>query len=307
MLDAAAARGVDEAIRRMQANIEKGTQARDDDMPCMEDETNMAKRIKQRVQVNGETKWVTGSTMQEVIEAAARLMVEAEQQHMPALDCPMFKPYAEKWFDLYNSRKTKRTTQTGYKSYLRKHLYPAFGDMPMNAITVDMVQGFLNSRQHMARKSVKNILMVLVMVLDAAKDDGYIRINPASNRRIVIPTDKATVRDALERDDVRDIVHSIGTLAPHDQLFAGLLMFTAMRRGEILGLQWDDVDFDAGLIHVRRNATYPSTNQAVLTTPKSRSGRRDVPILPQLMPILAENIGAGYVIGNGDKIGRAHV
>lgn len=57
-----------------------------------------------------------------------------------------------------------------------------------------------------------------------------------------------------------------------------MLMFTGMRCGEVLGLRWEDIDTDTGYIHVRRNVTHCNGNQPITGTPKTKSGKRDIPL-----------------------------
>ena len=75
-----------------------------------------------------------------------------------------------------------------------------------------------------------------------------------------------------------------------------------MRRGEVLALQWDDIDWNAGLIHVRRNVTFAG-NQPHVGTPKTEKGVRRIPIVGMLREHL-EPIGAGetYIIGGEGPI-----
>ncbi len=78
-----------------------------------------------------------------------------------------------------------------------------------------------------------------------------------------------------------------------------LMLFTGMRRGEVLGLRWEDIDFDNKLIRVRRAVSYP-TNQPLVSTPKTRSGNRVIPLDDQLTALLEPKGTTGYVIG-GEK------
>lgn len=58
-----------------------------------------------------------------------------------------------------------------------------------------------------------------------------------------------------------------------DQRYMALAIFTGMRRGEIIGLRWEDVDLSTNVLHVRRNVTYPKgDNRPCIGTPKTESG-----------------------------------
>lgn len=249
----------------------------------MEDET--MKRIKQRVTIGKQTKWVTGNCQQDVFEKANILLSRHEESKSNQV---CFMEYTEKWFSLYKESTLKPTTKVGYRSYLRTHLYPAFGHTSLDTITTDMIQAFLNERSDMAAKSLSNILSFLATILEAAVEDGYLNRNPAKSKRLVIPSTKVTVREPLSNANFTDIIRSINSLQKRDQLFVSLLLFTGIRRNELIGLMWQDIDLERGLISIQRGATYPATNQAVISTPKTKSGIRDVPIIKQLIPYICK-------------------
>lgn len=78
-------------------------------------------------------------------------------------------------------------------------------------------------------------------------------------------------------------------------LFAFILLYTGLRRGELLGLRWDDVDLEAGVIHVRQSVYYEGDSPR-LKTPKTSAGERSVWLLDKLRPVLAKK-GKGYIFG----------
>jgi len=74
-----------------------------------------------------------------------------------------------------------------------------------------------------------------------------------------------------------------------------LVLTTGLRRGEVLGLRWEDVDLEAGIVHVRQAASVVQDadgrrSRTVLTTPKTRAGRRDVPIIPAWVQTIRNNL-----------------
>ena len=83
-------------------------------------------------------------------------------------------------------------------------------------------------------------------------------------------------------------------------MFISLFIYTGIRRGEGLGLKWEDIDFDTNEIHIVRNATYPGCNVVVVTTPKTKAGTRTIPLDPSLKSILLPHRSTGYIIGGGD-------
>ena len=76
-----------------------------------------------------------------------------------------------------------------------------------------------------------------------------------------------------------------------------------MRRGEALGLRWEDIDLSAGLIHIKRNVTY-AKNQPFISTPKTAKGERDVPLNSMLLTHLEPIQQEGFIIGDTEPITR---
>ena len=125
-------------------------------------------------------------------------------------------------------------------------------------LTMKAIQEFLNGRSDRSRKTLQELLTLLKAILESARKDRLIEFNPADDRRLRIPSDKKTERKALSMEDEKDILANISKLQKQDQRFLALLIYTGMRRGEILGLMWDDIDLEENVIYVRRNVTYPS-------------------------------------------------
>ncbi len=83
-----------------------------------------------------------------------------------------------------------------------------------------------------------------------------------------------------------------------------LMAYTGMRRGEVLGLRWEDLDLDAETIHVQRNVVF-ITNSPTIDTPKSASGNRKIPLDSRLLEHLAPIGKTGFVIGGVNPISKS--
>jgi integrase len=233
----------------------------------------------------------------EFVQIAER--VAAEEQ--PSI--PTFENYTEEWFRVYKAERIKRTTAGGYRSVIEGHFYPVWKDTPVDQIATKDIQVFLNKRKHLAEKSLKEMLTLLNSILESARIDGHIEKNPASDKRLVIPSTKKTKREALSLDAIKDIICSLHRLEERDRRYMALLLFTGMRRGEILGLRWSDLDIQKNVIHVERNVTFPrGCNNPEIGTTKTESGVRDIPIVEGLYTFLRPLSGFGYIIGDINPI-----
>ena len=86
----------------------------------------------------------------------------------------------------------------------------------------------------------------------------------------------------------------------HDRLLTGLLMYEGLRRGEALGLTWENIDFEANAIHItQQRCSNGNSNIATIQSPKTKTSKRTIPLVEPLKTMLQEVEPKGkYVVGN---------
>ena len=277
---------------------------------------DMTKRHKQRVKIgvnqNDEPiyKWVDGHTIDELNDNIVRVYVEyglidrftGGKSAVKTGVCPTFLEYTSKWFETYKVPSLRHTTVSGYRSNLKIHIYPFFGKMRLNEITTESIQQFMNERTYLARNTIHTMLVLISEALQSAYEDGLIPSNPAASKRLTNPAKGKKVRDALTAEQYRSIREKVGTLNLADERrLLALLLYTGMRRGEVLGLRWEDIDFNKKLIHVKRSVTLV-TNQPSVGETKTDSGKRLIPLDEQLVELLKPLCTKGYVIGGKEPV-----
>jgi integrase len=144
----------------------------------------------------------------------------------------------------------KQGTSIHYESVVRLHLKPALGDIPLSQLRTPMMQKFYNKLRAEQRspKYIKNIHGVLHRALDMAVRVEYLERNPTSACILPKVVEKqVTPLDAPEQK--RLFIALKGN--PFEALFL-TAAFTGMRVGEIIGLTWDCVDFEHGVIHIEK-------------------------------------------------------
>ena len=277
---------------------------------------DMTKRHKQRVKIgvnqNGEPvyKWVDGYSIDELNDNIVKVYVEYGlidrfTVGKPAVKngvCPTFLEYTSKWFETYKVPTLRHTTVSGYRSNLKIHIYPFFGKMRLDEITTESIQQFMNERAHLARNTMHTMLVLVSEALQSAYEDGLIPSNPAVSKRLTNPAKGKKVRDALTAEQYRSIRDKVGSLnLPDERRLLALLLYTGMRRGEVLGLRWEDIDFGKKLIHVNRSVTLV-TNQPSVGETKTNSGKRIIPFDDKLTELLKPLGSDGYVIGGKEPV-----
>ena len=207
-----------------------------------------------------------------------------------------FRKYVKSWISVYKSPKIRTNTMKDYRTMLNKYLLPEFGDTPFVDITTDDFQKFLNKNKDLSRKYLTNIKILFSEIAKDAVEDGVIKKDPTDSRKLFIPSKKKMVRSALKKEQYLDVIQNLGQLKGRLYLLMVLLTMSGLRRGEILGLRWEDFNWDEKYILVQRAVTF-GTGVSVVGETKTESGIRKVPILKELREFLEPvKQDHGYVI-----------
>lgn len=240
------------------------------------------------VTVHGKRKVFRGKTPAEVYRKMAEYQ-EAESKG------PLFSKAEEGWErDCWPT--LSPTTLRGYRAPANRAV-ERFGDYHLSEITPQMIYAYLDelARKGYASKSVTAHLSTMSMVFDWAIRNGHADTNPAA----VVHTPRGlprSTRRAITDQEIQDIRR---TLSDPFSVFVALCLFAGLRRGEALGLRYEDIDRKAKRIHIRRNVVHVG-NQPVVKEPKTEAGTRWVPLLPELELLLPPGRPGDYVLSNRD-------
>lgn len=180
------------------------------------------------------------------------------------------------------------STMRAYDSHLRCHILPALGSLDVCDIRHVDVQRMLSSCA--TRKVAQNARSTLYNVLQMAVDLGIAPRNAAASRGFRLPREKGRIGGNHGEwltsfpEHVRVIEEARGTPA-FPIVVLGLCF--GLRMGEVLGLDWEHVDLDAGVIHVVQTYVRADGGPALLP-PKTPSSVRDIPVTPTARRYLLE-------------------
>lgn len=207
------------------------------------------------------------------------------------------KAWMQTWLNVYMQRSIKQSTYLSYEGYLRNHFSPVLGDVLLQDLSPRLLQQFFNYKQeheNLSAKTIVNMNLCLHKCLDHACKEGYILSNPASS--INLPRGERPQIEILSRDEQGRLVQA--SYQHRYGIFIRLTLVTGLRIGELLGLRWEDVDYTAGLLYVRRTLnrlnkvnlpagyTGPRT-EIVIQEPKSKNSIRTIPLLPAVLQELS--------------------
>ena len=223
--------------------------------------------------------------------ANMKMQSEASKPGLHPLD-----KYAWNWYWRYKDPSPGASTKVTQQGFLRS-ICGYFGCKPLEELTVDDIQDYLNSMQHLVRSTVNARHKCLKAILNAACEDGIIQKNPAASSRLMNPGTTNTGIHAMKRDDYRKLLEKLPFLEDRNiKLLLALMTFTGLRREEVLGLRWEDINFKTQFIHVQRAIVLPLAAPVVKST-KTRLSNRFVPMCDMLADILLEHwMLEGYIV-----------
>ncbi len=202
----------------------------------------------------------------------------------PEQTMPMVKGYLEEWLCVYAKTHCKASTYRGYARAVRQHLLPAFGDRPLHALKREDVKRLIAqlTQRGLARGTVQNCLVPLKAAYYQAVEDGVVTQNPAARmgRWLQGAYDRRATIQPLTNLEIQTL---LATAEQREPSLAPVLLCavrTGLRMGELIGLQWGDVDFHGQFIEVRRGVVLRQ-----VTTTKTHKIRR-VDMSPQLQATL---------------------
>jgi integrase len=171
----------------------------------------------------------------------------------------------------------KRSTVDEYGSYLRVHLAPFFSERPLPRISPEDVERFVAAKRAEAKapKSIRNYLGLLHSIFAFAQRRGLCDVNPVAHVDRPAPSSadpEIRFLDDAELDALLDAVPDDRRGATERVLYLTAAM-TGLRQGELIGLRWQDIDWSASRVRVRRSYV-----RGEYGTPKSRRSSRSVPL-----------------------------
>lgn len=199
--------------------------------------------------------------------------------------------WMNKWIKLYLTDKSP-TTIAGYKKQIKSYIIPQFGNLQLQSLTTIDVQEWVNSlydcssvsNKSLSAKSVKNIFWNLHSACHKAVILGILSVSPCDN--IVLRNAESRVVNPYNEEEIKLFVDKVKGTDLELPMIIDLSL--GLRRGELLALQWNDIDFKNQCVHISHNIVLDENRNIVVKEPKSKSGKRDISLSPNLLNILKQ-------------------
>ncbi|MBI4219291.1 MAG: site-specific integrase [Chloroflexi bacterium] len=239
---------------------------------------------------------VRGGSYRRAVEVRTRLLAERNAGEFMEPTRMTVADFFERWSRDYVASHVRPMTAEGYESIIRLRLLPAFGRLNLVQLSGNHIMGLYDAmrsrdgrrdgkRGPLSERSIMQTHRVLKQALQHAVKWGLLRHNPAD--AVEAPRLTQTEMRALSIDETRKVLTlSEGTdIGP----LVKVAVCTGMRRSELLGLRWSDVNLELETLTIMRGLHVLRGGQIRYEPPKSKHGRRPVDLSPAAVAALKDH------------------
>ncbi len=226
-----------------------------------------------------------------------------------------YSEWLSDWFENYVCPSSKNKTIQCYKSLIQNHIIPLLGDYDIDELNPLALQKAITSlssagnARHdggLSSSSINLIITILQSSLRTAFSLGY--SNKYLGDKIKRPKIKEKLVDSFTLSEQKKIEKEVINHKNPKMIGILLCLYTGLRIGELLALEWSDINFKKQEISVTKSCFDSIDGQhglvRITETPKTESSLRTIPFPKQLVPILREAKAKNesiYVVGNANK------
>lgn len=237
----------------------------------------------------------------------AKYIAEVENGFIVEGNIPTFKEFVEIWKRDYGQKELAPSTYYRYLGILESRILPYFGHFKLNKIRPIDIMQFYNlleddtqlvrkknnngkkNRKPLSQKTILEHHRLLSAMLHKAVYWQLIVSNPAE--RVQPPKTKKPIRPHYDEDQTRILVDNLEKLTGNNIKYRVAILldiFTGARLGELVGLEWSDIDLKNGIININKSSQYLSQKGVFTKSPKTESSIRDVAIPDFIVSLLEE-------------------
>lgn len=216
-------------------------------------------------------KWLSGfDTKKQAEKELPRVLSELNQGTYVEPSSQLYSDFIDAWIKNKKSKLSANAFEN-YSMNIRKHIKPSLGRFKLSKLNSLAIDNFYTELEDngLSSATIRKIHTIVRSSLEYAKQYQFISRNPAA----VVKPPTVEHKD-IEVWEEKDMVHFLDAVKDeHDYIVYHLALYTGMRKGEILGLKWNDIDFDNAKIRIMRS--YSKTG---FSKGKTASARRVIDI-----------------------------
>ena len=222
----------------------------------------------------------------------------------------LYKEWLPEWLENYVKTSVKEQTYTKYENIARMRLIPSLGEYELNDLTPLIVQryitdllqsGNLNTGEGLSANTVNLIIAVIQGSMETAHTVGL--TSEYKMDKIKRPRAKEKQISCFSPSEQKMIEQAVIADKRSKMLGVLICLYTGLRVGELLALEWTDIDFAKNELSVNKTC-HDEGKSRVTTAPKTASSVRVIPIPKQLVPMLKQHkrqSASNYVISDKGK------
>lgn len=239
---------------------------------------------------------VLGKTQAEVKEKLAKALGNSKRLDLTKQGKYTVGQWMDIWFENYAAIKVRPSSHQTYQGYIKNHIKPSIGNIPLEKLTsmelqklyrklltegrVDRIEAKHQSKG-LSAKTVRNINQIISSAMDLAVSQKIILENPTN--ACALPKVEHKEMKTITADHLRAFLNEAKATGVYEMYYIELA--TGLRRGELLGLKWEDIDLKTGTIRVRRQVA--RVNGKIVEAPlKTKNSYRTVAISRNAIEVL---------------------
>ena len=241
---------------------------------------------------------VLGKTQAEVKEKLKIALAENQKVDFTKTGKYTVTQWMNEWYENVAKIKVRASSHQTYRGYIDNHITPNIGKLPLEKLTTMDLQKFYrklmtkgrverieatNQPKGLSAKTVRNINQVISSAMDFAVAQRIVSVNPC--KAVALPKVEHKEMQTIPAEQLQAFLTEAKASGVYEMYYIELA--TGLRRGELLGLKWSDIDWKNGIIKVKRQIA--RVDGKVIEAPlKTKNSYRTVTISPQAMEVLKQ-------------------
>ena len=242
-----------------------------------------------------EPSWSEKYALKKAQQFAVKFEEECQTNAYLTADKPSFKEYSDYVIKLKETRGRKNKTIAFYRGKevlavkkLGKKKIQDITTRDINRFYTELLGNHVSAKgKKLSIETVKGYHRYLSMVFEQAVKEELIPLAPTAHAELP-SSPRHKTPNYYQLDEIKAIQDALADEEPQWQMFVHLLIVTGARRGELVGLKWEDIDFDNCRIHIARSVLYTPGYGTYISTPKSETSIRWITIPQSIAQELQE-------------------